>query len=78
MPVKIPVTIYSLEDTRQEMERRSRHPYDIGAVQKAIREEKLKHVRVDGRTVVVTSEAIEQYLRKYGKYTRHKSKKRRR
>ena len=75
MPIKIPITIYSLEDARREMEKRSRHPYDIGAVQKAIREKKLKNVRVDGRTVVVTSEAIEQYLRKYGKYTRHKSKK---
>ncbi len=55
------------------MERRAQHSYDIGAVQKAIREERLECVRVDGRTVVVTSEAIEQYLRKYGKYTRHKS-----
>lgn len=76
MPITIPVTLYSLEDTRQEMEQRSRHAYDIGAVQKAIREGKLKHARLDGRTVVVTSEAIEEYLNKYGKYTRHKSIKR--
>lgn len=60
------------------MESRSQHAYGIGAVQKAIREEKLKHVRVDGRTAVVTSEAIEEYLHKYGKHTRRKGTQRKR
>ena len=73
-PITIPVTLYSLENVRQEMTERSKHSYDIATVRKAIREGKLTCFRVDDRTVVVTSEAIEEYLRKYGKFTRRKGK----
>lgn len=76
MPITIPLTLYSLEDVRQEMERRSRHSYYIGTVRKAVREGKLRCFRVDDRTAVVTSEAIEEYLREHGKFTRHKRKRR--
>ena len=71
-PITIPVTLYSLDNTRQEMTVRTGHAYDIATVRKAVREGKLKSIRVDDRTVVVTSEAIEEYLRKHAKFTRRK------
>jgi len=71
-PITIPIKLYSLENVRQEMKKRSGHSYEVGTVRKAVREGKLKYFRVDDRTVVVTSEAIEEYLRKHGKFTRHK------
>lgn len=71
-PITIPVTLYSLKDARQEMESRSNHPYRIESLRKAIREGKLKCFKVD-RAVLITSEAIEEYLRSHGKFTRRKS-----
>ena len=75
-PITIPVTLYSLENVRQEMEERSGHSYNVGTMRKAVREGKLRCLKVDDRTVVVTSEAIEEYLRKHGKFTRGKWKRR--
>ena len=71
-PITIPVTLYSLDNARQEMEARTGHAYDIATVRKAVREDKLRSIRVDDRTVVVTSEAIEEYLRKHARFGRHK------
>jgi hypothetical protein len=72
VPIMIPITLYSLENARQEMETRTGHKYDIAIVRKAIRENKLRSIRVDDRTVVVTLEAIEEYLRKYSRFSRRK------
>ena len=74
--IVIPMTLYSLEDAREEMEFRSEHPYRIETVRKAVRRGTLRHHRIDERTVVVTSDAIEEYLRKYGKFTRGKWRRR--
>ena len=75
MPITIPITFYSLEDARNVMEDRSRHPYRVASIRKAIREGKLKCYKVD-RATVITSEAIEEYLREHGKFTRGKEKRR--
>ena len=71
-PITIPVTLYSLENARQEMSDRTDHDYGIAAVRRAVRESKLKSIRVDDRTVVVTSEAIEEYLRKHARFSGRK------
>ena len=76
--IVVPVTLYSLDAVRHEMEQRSDHPYHIGTVRKAVREGKLEHLKVDDRTVVVTSEAIDEYLRRHGRFTRLKRKRRER
>ena len=72
--ITVEVKLYSLENVRQEMTDRSKHSYSIATVRKAIRENKLKCIQIDQRTAIVTSEAIEEYLRKYGKFTRQKSR----
>jgi hypothetical protein len=70
--ITIPVVLYPLEDARQEMSDQAKHSYNIGAIRKAVRENKLRSVQVDDRTVVVTADAIQEYLRKYGKFTRRR------
>lgn len=67
-PIMIPVILYSLENARQEMTERTGHEYHIATVRKAARDGTLACIRVDERTVLVTSDAIEEYLRKHARY----------
>lgn len=65
--ITIPVIVYCLEDAREEMSVLADHEYNIGTVRKAVREKRMDSIRVDDRTVVVTADSIQKYLRKYAR-----------
>jgi hypothetical protein len=72
-PITIPITLYSLRDAHREIEKRSKHHYHIKSIRKAVAVGNLKSFQVD-HTVLITPEAIEQYLREHCKFVRKKSR----
>ena len=63
----MPLVLYSLHEARDFMEHVTKHRYDIEAVRKAVREEKLK-CKWMGEEPVLTEEEIMDYLWRHARY----------
>lgn len=63
----MPLILYSVHEARDFMEYLTKHPYDIEAVRKAVRQNTLE-CNWMGREPVFTEEQIIDYLWRYGRH----------
>lgn len=81
-PVEVPVILFTLEDVRERVNEGlpSEDKIGIGTIRKAARDGTLRALEIDKRTVVVTPQDVEDYIRKRhesGRYRHQRARKRR-